>query len=223
MDEQAVVIMVVLEGLVAIDRQEGELGDELEALAEDIGGGDIVGILVVGVQRQDTAGEDVHHVLTGGLEDHIPHEGGGQGAVGRQLVTEGGQFLAVGESGEQEQEHGLLKPRATLLGKAADKVPHVNSAVVELAITGDDIAIGIPILGFDEGHLGEACHNAVAVDIAQTPLDVMDGVHIGGDVITAVRQLGQLLDVGRDLGIVHAISPVLCFLFIRTLYHIIVK
>ena len=80
--------MVVLEGLIAVNRQQRKLRNQLQALPHHVGRGKIVGIFVVGIKRQHATGENVHHVLSGRLEDHIPHEGGGQRAVLGELRFE---------------------------------------------------------------------------------------------------------------------------------------
>ena len=52
-------------GLVAVDAEYREQGDELETLAHDVGQGDIVAPLVIGGQVQHAAGQGIHNILLG--------------------------------------------------------------------------------------------------------------------------------------------------------------
>ena len=61
-DEQALAVVIVAVGLVAVHRQQGEQGDQLHALAQHVGDGNIFRILVIGIQGEHTAGQGVHHV-----------------------------------------------------------------------------------------------------------------------------------------------------------------
>ena len=81
MDIQAVAVVIMAVGLVAVDAEHREQGDELETLAHDVGQGDIVAPLVIGGQVQHAAGQGIHNILAGRLQNDIPHEVAGQGTV----------------------------------------------------------------------------------------------------------------------------------------------
>ena len=79
-DEERGVRMVVLVRLLRIDGEQGELGDELQGLAQNVAFGDVVRFRVVRIEGKHAAGEHIHHVFRGGFHDDVPHEGGGKGA-----------------------------------------------------------------------------------------------------------------------------------------------
>ena len=53
--EETLTAVVVLLGLVAVDRQEREDGDQLQALPEDVRDRDVVRVVVVRVEREDAS------------------------------------------------------------------------------------------------------------------------------------------------------------------------
>lgn len=67
MDEKAVSVMVMAVGLIAVDAQDREKSDELDALAQHVGKGGIVRPVVVGIKSEDASGQRIHHILAGGF------------------------------------------------------------------------------------------------------------------------------------------------------------
>ena len=80
-DEQALAVVIVAVGLVAVHRQQGEQRNQLHGLPQHVGDGNIFRVLVIGIEGEHAAGQGVHHVAAGGLHDDVPHKAGGQGAV----------------------------------------------------------------------------------------------------------------------------------------------
>ena len=68
---QAVAVMIVAVGLVAVDGQHRAEADELQALTQDVWQGNIVCTVVVGIQGQNAAGEGIHHILTAVSYTHL--------------------------------------------------------------------------------------------------------------------------------------------------------
>ena len=54
-DEKAFAIMVVAVSLIAINRQQGKQADQLQALAQHIGKGNIISPVIIGIQSQNTS------------------------------------------------------------------------------------------------------------------------------------------------------------------------
>ena len=54
-DEEAFAIMVVAVSLIAINRQQGKQADQLQALAQHIGKGNIISPVIIGIQSQNTS------------------------------------------------------------------------------------------------------------------------------------------------------------------------
>ena len=102
MDKQALSVVIMTVGLVAVDRDQREQGNQLQALAQHIGDADVVGIFIVGIQGQHAAGQGVHHIRARRLHDNIPDKGGGQGAVIGQQSLKILQLPFVGQLAEQQ-------------------------------------------------------------------------------------------------------------------------
>ena len=65
MDKQALAVVVMAVGLVAVNRNQREQGDKLQALAQHVGNADVVGVFIIGIQGQHAAGQGVHHIRAG--------------------------------------------------------------------------------------------------------------------------------------------------------------
>ena len=115
-DEEALAVVVVAVGLVAVHRQQGEQGDELDGLPQHVGDGNIFRRLVIGIEGEHAAGQGVHHVAAGGLHDDVPHEAGGQGAVEGQKLAEVPEALLLRQVAEEQQVGGALEAEVVPLG-----------------------------------------------------------------------------------------------------------
>ena len=71
-----------------MNHKAGKLCNELEALPQHIGNGNVLWSGVVGVQGQHTGGQLVHHVLSRGVHDGIPQEFIRQGHETGQNLSE---------------------------------------------------------------------------------------------------------------------------------------
>ena len=199
-DVEAVALFIVI-GLIAVNAEHRKQGDELDALAHDVGQGDIVRLVVIGGQVEHAAGQGVHDIAAGGLQNDIPHKIVGQGAVVGQLLLEVLQLLCVGQSPQQEQIGRLLKAKAALLQGPLHQALHVDAPIVELTVAGDLLAVH-HLFGDDVGDLRQAGQNPLAVEIPQAALDVV--LHIVLWINAAVLPgLGrQRLDFRGDVTIV---------------------
>ena len=61
-DEEAFAVVIIIIGMIAVNRQQGEGCNQLQALAQHVINADIVCIVVVRIERQHATGERVHHV-----------------------------------------------------------------------------------------------------------------------------------------------------------------
>ena len=161
-DEQAVAVVIVAVSLIAIDRQHREQRDQLKALPEHVGRGNIIRVFVIGIEGEHAAGQGVHHVAAGGLHDDVPHKAGGQGAVKGQKLAEGLKVFLVGQLAKEQQVGGALEAEVVLFGLAADELLHAVAPVVELALAGDALAVH-GFAGDDFGNVGKAGEHALAV------------------------------------------------------------
>ena len=161
-DEQALAVVIVAVGLVAVHRQQGEQGDQLHGLPQHVGDGNIFRVLVIGIEGEHAAGQGVHHVAAGGLHDDVPHKAGGQGAVKGQKLAEGLKVFLVGQLAKEQQVGGALVAEVVPGQLAAHQLLHAVAAVVELALAGDALAVH-GFAGDDFGNVGKAGEHALAV------------------------------------------------------------
>jgi predicted RNA-binding protein len=173
MDEKALVLVIMLEGLIAVNGEHREDRDELQALAENVGNGGVIGIFIVCVERENASGKDIHHIFAGRFEDHIAHEGGRQAAVFREGLTESFQLFHIGKLGEEKKISCFFKTEAVIVQEAFDKVAYVDAAVCEDAVDGSDVAVFVNDFGLYVGDLCETGHDAVTFKVAQTAENVV--------------------------------------------------
>ncbi len=114
-NEQALSVMIMAVCLIAVYRQTGEKGDQLKRLSQYIGDGNIVGIVIIGIQGQYASCQRVHHVIAGSLHDNVPDKAGRQGTVMCQKLFEVLQLLHGRQFAEQQQVSGLLITKVSLL------------------------------------------------------------------------------------------------------------
>ena len=124
----AAVALIVMVGVVAIDRQHGEYADQLDALFQlslQVGLADII---IIAGQGEHTAGQRVHQVLAGGFHNDVPHKVGRKVPAFGKAILEGFQLLLVGQIPQQQKIRRFLKGIA-LAPQAADQVIDVVTAV----------------------------------------------------------------------------------------------
>ena len=194
-DEQALPVEVVPLGHVAVGGHRGHAGDQLDGLAQHVAQAHVVRVGVVGVHDQDAAGQLVHHVVAGRLEDHVLGEAVGQRPA---FAHQGGELLQLpggGQVAEQQQVAGLLETRTVLLLQAGDQVGDVDAAVDQAALVRDDVAL-VDDVAVHVADLGEAHQHTGTVLVAQAPLHGVLLVELHGDAVALLRLPGQLLPEG---------------------------
>ena len=196
-DEQAFVQHIVAVRLITVYREHGEQRNELQALAQYILGAVVRGPGVVAVQRQHTAGQRIHHVGVGRLEDDVAHEIRGQRAVARQQLLKIIQLCLIRQRAKQKQINGFLKAVPLFADKSRYDLLHIHAAVKQLAFAGHLFAV-YHFAGLYFTDLCQACVHAVAVQVAQAAVDSVLHIHFRLDDIVRKAQLRQRLDLGRN-------------------------
>ena len=102
MDVHAAAALIMVVGVVGIDRDQREDRHQHEALAQDVGQRQVVGAVVVGREGQDAAREHVHHVVGGRFHDNVADEIGRQRAPAGEQLAEPAVLLLVGEPPENQ-------------------------------------------------------------------------------------------------------------------------
>ena len=199
-DVQAAAALIVI-GLIAVDAEHGEQGNKLDALAHDIGQRDVVGPVIVGGQVEDTAGQGVHDVMAGRLQNYVPHKIVGEGTIVRQLLGKPVQFLLGGQLAQQKQIGGLLKTKAPLLQSACHQLLHVHAAVIQLALTGNLLSVH-DLLGHNIGDLGQSGKHTLTVQITQAPLHIVLYKIAWIDAAVFFCHSRQALDFRRNITVI---------------------
>ena len=185
--------------MIRIYRKHGEYGNKLQALTEHVGDRDIIGRIVIGIEREHATGENIHHITAGGLHNNVANEAGRQRAVCAELRRESRELLLCGKGAEKKEIYALLKAVALILIKALGKVLYVDAAIAKLAW---DIGINsvYQLMGNDLGDLREAREDAAALKVAKAALYVMLSIHLRLDIIGIKTFLGKLLYIGSYHG-----------------------
>ena len=170
-DIEGVVIVVVALGGKGVGDDGGEPRHQLDGLAHEVLGGEIIGTVVVGVECQNAARQLVHDILAGGAEDHVLHEALGQLPRLEEHILKLIQLLPGGELAHQQQEHHLGEAEGLVLAMGFHNIFHADAAVVQLAGGGHALAV-LDGVALDRADVGDAQQDAGAVCIAEAALDV---------------------------------------------------
>jgi hypothetical protein len=190
---KALTLVVVGIRMVAVNRKERELRDELEALTENVVDRDIVRIVIVGIESQHATGKGVHHIGAGRLEDHIAGKALGKRSVLAELLVEAAKLLCRGKTAEKKKVNTFLKAESSVLFETVYECGHVHTAVEKL--TGDKLlfTVFVDTAGVYLGYLGKTCKHAASVDVTKTSLNVVLSVHIGADAVGLAATLRKLI------------------------------
>lgn len=141
MDKEALAIVVIIVGVIAVNGQQGEGGDQLQALAQDVVDADIVCIVVIGVKRQDAARQRIHHIGARRLQDDIAHKARRKRAVARKQLGKLIELLPIRQIAEQQEVNGFFKAKALFFQKSGYNILNIHAAVEELSFAGDRLPI----------------------------------------------------------------------------------
>ena len=188
--------LVIPPRAVAVYGEQGELRDELQRLAQYVFLGYVVGFGIVRIEGKDAPREHVHHIARRGFHNDIPHERGGKGAeIGKDLA-ESFQLALRRQMPEQKQIGRFLEIEAPALF-AFDEFADVDAAVVKLPVCGDLVPVRVFSERNDLRNFRQTAYDAVAVDIAQSPLYVVFFVKFGVDDVALLRHFCHFHDVLR--------------------------
>ena len=174
MNKEAVVktVGVIAICLIAVYGQLREKRNKLNALAQNVRARSIIRLLIVCIQRQNTAGQRIHHVLCGSLHDDIAYEIRRQRTVTRQKSTKIGKLLRSRQITEQQQIDSFLKAKTLFFDKTGHNFLDIIAAIKKLAVAGNGFPVHY-LAGLNIRNLCQTCENAFSVDVTQTTLYVI--------------------------------------------------
>ena len=189
MEEHTLLVVVAAFHLISVHHHGGHAGDQVDALVQDIFQGQVLGVLVVGVQAQHTTLQLIHNVGGGGI--HGIHKALWQGTVLCQDLAKIIQLLLGRQAAEQQQPDHFLKHEAVVAVGLLHDLVDVDASVDQLAGGGDHMSFLILFVAHNVTHVGQAGQHAGAVRVAQTALDAQTLTGLGVDVVVGNVLLAQ--------------------------------
>ena len=172
MNGERTAVVVVMIGLIRIDRQHREEADQLQTLTEYIGQRDIVRLVVIGIQCQNRAGQTVHHIAARRLHDHVAHKILRQGTIENQQLLKVRQLLFCRKLSEHQEIGDFLKSEPVVRDDTIHQVFDGIPAVIKMPVIRHLVPVRILLLGAHLTDIGETCKHTLAVQVTQTALDI---------------------------------------------------
>lgn len=184
----------VAQHVIGIGDDGGKLRDEFHTLPHEVFARDIVGRVVVGVEFEHTACQDIHDVGAFKLHD-VEHGFRHKRHVANQQVAELLEFLRVGQTAREKQIGDFFKSETLLVEHGMHEVGNLIAPEIEFAFDGLQTVFGA-FIAHHIADIGESHQDASAVFVAQAALDVefaeevciyLDAVfHIVGQLVNQV-------------------------------------
>ena len=193
--DEGVSVKIMPLGGKGVRRDEREARDEADGLPQNVVQRGIVRTVVIGIEGEDAAGQLVHDVAAGGLEDHVLGEPGWHGACAGHDVVEALLLRLRGQRAEQQQIRDLLIAERAAFPMGLDNILDADAAVIELAGHGNAFAVH-HIIALHAADLADADEHARAVRVAQAALDALVFKILRGDGILLRNVFTQMGDVG---------------------------
>ena len=167
----AVAVVDAALDLVGVHHHGGQLGDQVDALAQDVGQAGILSMLIVAVHGQYASRHLVHQVGRRRVQDHVVRKAAGQLAVVLQQFAELGILVPRGQRAEQQQPDDFLKHKAVAGVGLGGQGVQIDAAVDQAAGNGHNGAVFLFIITDNAGHIGDTGQHTGAVQVAQAALD----------------------------------------------------
>lgn len=106
--DEGVSVKIMPLGGKGVRRDEREARDEADGLPQNVVQRGIVRTVIIGIEGEDAAGQLVHDVAAGSLENHILGKPGWHGACAGHDVVEALLLRLRGQRAEQQQIRDLL-------------------------------------------------------------------------------------------------------------------
>ena len=212
MDVQALVMERAAVDRIRLRSDHGQSCRDLHALAHHVIQRGIIGIGVIGIQRQHSRCHFIHDRGAGRLEQNILCKAGRQTAVCRNDVIKLGKLRIGGQVTEEEQEGAFLKAESAICSKVRNQIVDVVAAIAQHALCSllfalvDHVAVRV-------ADFGNACGHTGAIHLTQAALDAVVIKSFLGNLICGSGRFEQIvhfiLNFGFLIGILigHGIHP----------------
>ena len=156
----------------SVRRDEREARNEADGLPQNVIQRSVVRAVIIGIEGENTAGQLVHDVAAGSLENHILGKPGWHAARAGHDVVEALLLCLRGQGAEQQQIRDLLIAERAVPPVGRDDIFNADAAVIQLAGHGDALTVH-HIIALHTADLADADENARAVCVAQAALDAL--------------------------------------------------
>ena len=140
MDKHTLVFFIMIIGIVAVNCQHGKFADQLDALAQGIADGSILGPFIIRRQRQNASGHGIHDILRWCFHDHIPGKVRGKRPTGTDQFLKLLLLLLIRQFPHQQQIGDFFKAQF-VLPQIPDQMLYPISSVPELPVAGHFFAV----------------------------------------------------------------------------------
>ena len=130
----ALLVVHALFHLICVHHHAGHGGNQRDALTHDVGQRQLVGVVVVRIQRQHAARHLVHDIGAGRFHNHVFHKVFRQFAELFQRVAKAHKLAFCGQRAKQKQPDDLFKHEAVLFIGGLHNALYINAAVNQLAV-----------------------------------------------------------------------------------------
>ena len=113
---------------------------EVDGLAEYVGNGRIVRVIVITVESEYTSCQLIHDVVGWSRQDHVAGEAIGKLPLGAQHLLEGFQLRLAGQCSEDQQESDFFETKSVFGDAVLYDVFDIVATVIQLALNRDLIA-----------------------------------------------------------------------------------
>ena len=183
MEEHALLVVYPALELVGVHHDGGQPGDQVDGLLHQVFQAQVLGALVVAVEREHAAGHLIHNVGTGRAQQHVLDEMLGQIVVLGDDLLEFFQLALFRQAAEQKQPADLLEDEAVVLVGLPHQLVQVHAPVDQAARGGNNLARRALFVAHNITDVGQARQHAGAVRVAQAPLDSQPFTGLGINVV----------------------------------------
>ena len=182
-EEHALLVVHPALELVGVHHDGGQPGDQVDGLLHQVFQAQVLGALVIAVEREHAAGHLIHNIGAGRAQQHVLDEVLGQVVVLGDDLLELLQLALFGQAAEQKQPADLLKNEAVVLVGLPHQLVQIHAPVDQPARSGDDLARRALFVAHNITDVGQARQNTGTVRVAQAPLDPQTLTGLRVDVV----------------------------------------
>ena len=190
-DEQRLIQPEMPVGVIGVYGDQRQFGDEIHGLAQYIFRGNVLRVVVIGIERQHAPLHGVHDVLVGRLHDHITDKPAAQALQLKHNIMELLRLLLIRQPAEKQQVDRLLKPVLAAL-QPFDQIADVNPLIIEMTLRRDLPPVA-QLIPRHIGNLRQTGQHALTIGVTQPPLHIVFQIEVRVNPVIVHQLLFQNL------------------------------